>query len=80
MFLAGMMFAGTDGVRGWSKYWREVVAVLAGAAGHRWSGWCRGCLRRADRKGAGAWLCLVYTIVLRMVETSIISIHCCDNI
>jgi hypothetical protein len=26
-----------DGVRGWGRYWREVVAVLAGAAGRRWS-------------------------------------------
>jgi hypothetical protein len=47
-----------DGVRGWGRYWREVVAVLAGAAGRLWSGWCRGCWRRADRKGAGVWLCL----------------------
>jgi hypothetical protein len=54
-----------DGVRGWGRYWRDVVAVIEGVAGHRWSGWCRGRWWRADRKGAGAWLCLVYTIILR---------------
>lgn len=62
--LRGLMACGEmacgDGVWGWGRYWREVVAVVgARIAGCRWSGWRRVCWRRADLKGAGAWLCLV---------------------